>query len=115
MRVLVMVKASETSEAGALPDEKMLAAMDAYNQELKKAGILLMADGLQPSKNGARVHFSGTKRTVIDGPFGATNELVAGFWLWEVKSMAEAIDWVRRCPNPMPEDSEIEIRPIQVL
>jgi hypothetical protein len=112
MRFMVMVKATKDSEAGALPDQKLLAAMGKFNEELVKAGVMLAGEGLQPSSKGARVRFSGAKRTVIDGPFTETNELVAGFWLWRVKSMAEAIEWVKRCPNPMPGDSEIEIRQI---
>jgi hypothetical protein len=107
-----MVKATKDSEAGALPDQKLLAAMGKFNEELVKAGVMLAGEGLQPSSKGARVRFSGAKRTVIDGPFTETNELVAGFWVWRVKSMAEAIEWVKRCPNPMPGDSEIEIRQI---
>jgi len=110
MRFMVIVKATRDSEAGALPGEKLLTAMGKYNEELAKAGILLAGDGLQPSSKGARVRFSGTKRTVIDGPFAETKELIAGFWLWKVKSKEEAIEWVKRCPNPMPGDSEIEIR-----
>jgi hypothetical protein len=112
MKVLVMVKATKDSEAGAPPDEKMLTAMGKFNDELVKAGILLAADGLHPSSKGKRVHFSGPKRTVIDGPFAETKELVAGFWLWEVRNIEEAVEWVKRCPNPMPGDSDIEIRPI---
>ena len=112
MRFMVMVKATKDSEAGALPDPKLFAAMGKYNEELVKAGVMLAGEGLQPSSKGARVRFSGTKRTVTDGPFTETNELVAGFWLWRVKSLAEAIEWVKRCPNPMPGDSEIEIRQI---
>ncbi|MBS0321811.1 MAG: YciI family protein [Proteobacteria bacterium] len=112
MRFLVMVKATRDSEAGLPPDGKLLAAMSAYNEELVKAGIMLAADGLKPSSHGARVRFSGATRTVIDGPFTETNELVAGYWLWQVGSLAEAIEWVKRCPNPMPGDSEIEIRPL---
>ncbi|HEY7903471.1 MAG TPA: YciI family protein [Casimicrobiaceae bacterium] len=112
MRFMVMVKATKDSEAGALPDQKLLAAMGKFNEELVKAGVMLAGEGLQSSSKGARVRFSGAKRTVIDGPFTETNELVAGFWVWRVKSMAEAIEWVKRCPNPMPGDSEIEIRQI---
>jgi len=112
MRFMVMVKATKESEAGMMPDEKMFAAMGKFNEELIKAGIMLAADGLQPSSKGARVRFSGTKRTVIDGPFAETKELVAGYWIWKVKSKEEAIEWVKRCPNPMPTDSEIEIRQI---
>jgi hypothetical protein len=111
MRVMVMVKATKNSESGALPDEKMLAEMGKFNEELVKAGIMLAGEGLHPSSRGARVRFSGSKRTVVDGPFADTKELVAGYWLWQVKSMDEAIEWVKRCPNPMPgEESEIEIR-----
>ena len=111
MRFMIMVKATKNSEAGVLPDEKLLAAMMKYNEELMKAGVMLAGEGLQPSSKGARVKFSGSQRTVTDGPFAETKELVAGFWLWRVRSKEEAIDWVKRCPNPMPgEDSEIEIR-----
>jgi hypothetical protein len=113
MRVMVIVKADKTSEAGALPDEKLFAEMGKFNDELAKAGVLLAAEGLQPSSKGARVRFSGSKRTVIDGPFAETKELVAGFWLWQVKSMDEAIEWVKRAPNPFPgTESEIEIRQV---
>jgi hypothetical protein len=109
---MVMVKATKDSEAGVLPDQKLLTDMGKFNEELAKAGILLAGEGLQASSKGARVRFSGSKRTVIDGPFAETKELVAGFWLWQVKSMAEAIEWVKRCPNPMPGDSEIEVRQV---
>jgi len=109
---MVMVKATKDSEAGVLPDEKLFAAMGKFNEELAKAGVMLAGEGLQPSSKGARVRFSGTKRTVIDGPFAETNELVAGFWMWKVNSKEEAIEWVKRCPNPMPADSEIEIRQV---
>jgi hypothetical protein len=112
MKVMVMVKADKDSEAGVMPDEKMLAEMTKYNEELVKAGVMLAGEGLHPSSKGARVRFSGDKRTVVDGPFAETKELVAGFWMWQVKSMAEAIEWVKRCPNPMLGDSEIEIRPV---
>jgi hypothetical protein len=112
MRFLVMVKATRESEAGALPDQKLLAEMGKFNEELVKAGVMLAGEGLHPSSKGARVRFSGPKRTVIDGPFTETKELVAGFWLWQVKSLAEAIEWVKRCPNPHAGESEIEIRPI---
>ena len=112
MRVMVMVKATADSEAGAMPSEELLAAMGAFNEELVKAGVMLAGEGLHPSAKGKRVRFSGRQRTVIDGPFAETKELVAGFWLWQVKSMEEAIEWVRRCPNPMPTESEIEIRPV---
>lgn len=110
MRFMVMVKATQDSEAGVMPTEELLAAMGKYNEELAKAGIMLAGDGLHPSSKGARVKFSGKNRTVVDGPFAETKELVAGFWIWQVKSKQEAIDWVKRCPNPMPGDSEIEIR-----
>jgi hypothetical protein len=110
--VMVMVKATAESEAGAMPSEELLTAMGAFNEELVKAGVMLAGEGLHPSVKGKRVRFSGRQRTVIDGPFAETKELVAGFWLWQVKSMEEAIEWVRRCPNPMPTDSEIEIRPV---
>jgi len=112
MRVMVMVKATSQSEAGTMPDTELLAAMGSFNEELVKAGVLLAGEGLRPSARGKRVHFSGSRRTVIDGPFTETKELVAGFWLWQVKSMEEAVEWVRRCPNPMEGDSEIEIRPL---
>ena len=112
MRFMVIVKANKESEAGALPDEKILTEMGKYNEELAKAGVLLAAEGLQASSKGARVRFDGAKRTVIDGPFAETKELIAGFWLWQVKSMAEAIEWVKRCPNPTGVESEIEIRQV---
>jgi hypothetical protein len=112
MRVMVMVKATEDSEAGVMPTAELFEAMGRFNDELIKAGVLLTADGLKPSSQGKRVAFDGPSRTVIDGPFAETRELVAGFWLWEVKDMAEAVEWVKRCPNPMPGPSEIEIRPI---
>lgn len=113
MRFMVIVKASKNSEAGVLPDEKLLTAMGKYNEELAKAGILLAGEGLQPSSKGARVRFSGEKRTVIDGPFPETKELIAGFWLWKVKSKDEAIEWVKRCPDPHPgTESEVEIRQV---
>jgi hypothetical protein len=112
MRVMVMVKASASSEAGAMPSEQLLAEMGRYNEELVKAGVMLAGEGLHPSAKGVRVQFSGKQRTVVDGPFAETKELVAGFWLWQVRSMDEAIEWARRCPNPMPEDSELEIRPV---
>ena len=113
MRVMVIVKASPGSEAGALPTEDLLRDMTAYNEALVKAGILLAGDGLKPSKDGVRVHFAGKDRRVTDGPFAETKELVAGFWVWQVRSMEEAIEWVKRCPNPMPnEESDIEIRPM---
>jgi hypothetical protein len=112
MRVLVLVKATEDSEQGILPTAEMLEAMGRFNDELRNAGILLAADGLKPSSQGKRIAFDGLLRTVIAGPFAETRELVAGFWLWEVKDMDEAIAWVKRCPNPMPGPSEIEIRPL---
>jgi hypothetical protein len=110
MRVMVMVKATKDSEAGIMPSEELLTAMGNYNEELVKAGVMLAGEGLHPSSKGYRVVFNGDKRTVIDGPFTETKELVAGFWLWQVKSMEEALEWVKRCPNPMPTESEIEIR-----
>src|SRR5687767_9341261 len=112
MRVMVIVKASKESEAGVLPDQKLLTEMGMYNEELIKAGILLAGEGLKASSQGARVRFSGDKRTVIDGPFTETKELIAGFWLWQVRSMEEAIEWAKRCPNPHNEDSDLEIRPV---
>ena len=113
MRFMVIVKASKESESGVLPDQKILTEMGKFNEELVKAGVMLAAEGLQPSSKGARVRFSGAKRTVIDGPFAETKELVAGFWLWQVKSKEEAIEWVKRCPNPFPgTESEIEIRQV---
>jgi hypothetical protein len=112
MRVMVLVKATKDSEAGDLPTTEMLDAMTRYNEELVNAGIMLAGEGLHPSSEGKRVAFDGPRRTVIDGPFSATRELVAGFWLWQVKDMAEAVAWVKRCPNPMPGPSEIEIRPV---
>ena len=113
MRFIVMVKATPKSEAGVMPGPELFEAMGKYNEQLVNAGIMKAGEGLQPSSKGARVHFSGAKRTVVDGPFAETKELVAGFWIWECKSLAEAIEWVKKCPNPMPgEDSDIEIRPI---
>jgi len=112
MRFMILVKANKDSEAGALPDEKILTEMGKFNEELVKAGIMLAGEGLQASSKGARVRFSGTKRTVIDGPFAETKELIAGFWIWQVKSKEEAIEWVKRCPNPFPGESEIEIRQV---
>lgn len=112
MRVIVMVKATKDSEAGVMPDETILTAMGHFNDELVKAGIMLAGEGLHPTSKGKRVRFSGTKRTVIDGPFAETSELVAGFWLWQVTSMAEAVEWVKRCPNPFPGESEVEIRQV---
>jgi hypothetical protein len=109
---MVVVKANKDTEAGAIPDEKLLTEMGKYNEELVKAGVLLGMEGLHPSSKGARVRFSGNKRTVIDGPFTETKELIAGFWLWQVKSLAEAIEWVKRCPNPTGVESEIEIRQV---
>lgn len=110
MKVMVIVKASPASEAGVMPSNELLTAMGNFNEELVKAGILLSGEGLQPSSKGIRVRFSGEKRTVIDGPFAETKELVAGFWIWQVKDMQEALEWVKRCPNPHADDSEIEIR-----
>src|SRR4051812_5260561 len=112
MRFMVMVRATKESEAGAMPDEKLLAAMGKYNEELVKAGVMLAGEGLHPSSKGARVRFSGDKRTVIDGPFAETRELIAGFWMWQVKSKDEAIEWLKRCPNPFYSDSEIELRQV---
>ncbi len=113
MRFMIFVKATKNSEAGVMPSQELLAAMMKYNEDLVKAGIMLAGEGLQPSSKGARVKFSGNKRTVTDGPFAETKELVAGFWLWRCKSREEAIEWVKRCPNPMPgEESEIEIRQV---
>lgn len=112
MKFMVLVKATADSEAGVMPSEELLAAMGAYNEELVRAGIMKAGEGLHPSSKGARVRFSGSKRTVVDGPFSETKELVAGFWLWECASLQEAIEWVKRCPNPMPTDSEIEIRQV---
>ena len=112
MRFMVLVKASKESEAGVLPDEKLRTEMGQFNDELVKAGVLLAADGLQSSSKGARIRFSGDKRTVIDGPFAETKELVAGFWLWQVKSKEEAIEWVKRIPNPTGDEGEVEIRQV---
>lgn len=112
MRFMVIVKATKDSEAGKPPSEELLVAMGRYNEELVKAGVMLSGDGLQPSSKGARVRFSGKERTVIDGPFTETKELIAGFWIFQVRSREEAIEWVRRCPNPHDEDTEIEIRQI---
>ena len=112
MRVMVLVKASKDTEAGVLPDEKLLTEMGKYNEELAKAGMLLAMEGLHPSSKGARVRFSGAKRRVIDGPFTEAKELIAGFWLWQVKSMDEALEWIKRCPNPHLADGDIEIRPV---
>ena len=113
MRVMVIIKATPNSEAGVMPGEKLLAEMGQFNEELVKAGVMVAGEGLHPSRKGKRVRFANGRKTVIDGPFAETKELLAGFWLWQVKSMDEAIDWVRRCPDPMPgEESEIEIRPV---
>ncbi|MHC8371856.1 YciI family protein [Pseudomonas sp. MDT1-85] len=113
MRFMIIVKASPDSEAGVMPSEELMTAMGNFNEELAKAGILIDCDGLQPSSKGARVRFSGDQRTVVDGPFAATRELIAGYWLWQVKSKEEAIEWVKRCPNPMPgTEAEIEIRQV---
>jgi hypothetical protein len=112
MRVMVIVKASRESEAGAMPDEKMLTEMGAFNEELVKAGVMLAGEGLHSSAKGKRVRFSGSRRTVIDGPFAETKELIAGFWIWKVKSMEEAVEWAKRCPNPHASESELEIRQI---
>jgi hypothetical protein len=112
MRFMVMVRATKDSESGVLPEAKLLAEMGKFNEELAKAGVLLAGEGLQPSSKGARVRFSGAKRTVVDGPFAETKELIAGFWLWQVQSKQEAIDWVKRCPNPFPGESDIEIRQV---
>ena len=112
MRVMVLIKADENSEAGVLPSEELLTAMGKFNEELAQAGIMLAGEGLRPSSKGARVRFSGAQRTVIDGPFVETKELIAGFWLWQVESMDEAIEWVKRCPNPLEGESEVEIRQV---
>jgi len=112
MRVMVIVKATQDSEAGALPSKELLTAMGKYNEELVKAGIMLAGDGLKPSSKGKRVRFSGDKRSVIDGPFTETKELIAGYWMWQVRSMEEAVEWLKRCPNPHYEDCELEIRPV---
>lgn len=113
MRVMVIVKASKNSEAGKMPSEKLLSEMGKYNEELVKAGIMLAGEGLHPSSKGKQINFSGGKREVIDGPFAETKELIAGFWIWQVKSMDEAVEWARRCPDPMPgEDAQLELRPV---
>ena len=112
MRVMVLVKATDDSEAGVMPSEELLTQMMAFNEELVKAGVMLAGEGLHPSSKGARVAFSGSERKVIDGPFAETKELIAGYWLWQVKSLDEAIEWVKRCPNPMEGESEIEIRQV---
>ena len=111
MRVMVIVKATKDSESGVMPSRELITAMGKYNEELVKAGIMLAGDGLKPSSSGKRVRFSGSKRTVVDGPFAETKELIAGYWIWQVRSMDEAIEWLKRCPNPMPGESEVEIRP----
>jgi hypothetical protein len=112
MRFMVMVRANKDSESGVMPSEELLTEMGRFNEELVKAGVLLAAEGLQPSSKGARVHFAGAKRTVIDGPFAETKELIAGFWLFQVKSLQEAIEWIKRCPNPFDGESDIEIRQV---
>jgi hypothetical protein len=113
MKVMVIVKATKNSEAGVMPSEKLLTEMGAFNEELVKAGIMLAGDGLHPSVKGKRIRFAGGKRTVIDGPFAETKELIAGYWIWQVRSMDEAVEWARRCPDPMPgEEGELEIRPV---
>ncbi|MBX9723961.1 MAG: YciI family protein [Candidatus Obscuribacterales bacterium] len=112
MRVMVIVKATKSSEAGLMPSEKLLSEMMDFNEELMRAGIIMAGEGLQPSSKGFRVRFSGKERTVIDGPFAETNELIAGFWIWKVKSMEEALEWVKRCPNPHLDDGDIEVRPL---
>ncbi|WP_437606493.1 YciI family protein [Sorangium sp. So ce834] len=112
MRFMILIKATKDSEAGVMPSEQLFTEMGKFNEELVKAGVMVAGDGLHPSSKGARVRFSGDKRTVIDGPFAETKELIAGFWIWEVKSKEEAIEWVKRCPNPMYEDSEVEIRQV---
>jgi hypothetical protein len=112
MRVMVLIKANEESEAGVMPDEQLLIEMGKFNEELVKAGVMLAGEGLYPSSHGKRVRFSGATRTVIDGPFAETKELIAGFWLWQVRSMEEAIEWVKRCPNPQNTESEVEIRQV---
>jgi hypothetical protein len=111
MRVMVMVKATKESEGGVMPSEQLLSEMLAYNEQLVKAGIMLEGDGLRPSNTGKRIRFNGEKRTVIDGPFAETKELIAGYWVWQVRSMDEAVEWAKRCPNPMEGESELEIRP----
>ena len=112
MRFMIIIRATRDSEAGVMPSERLLSEMGKFNEELVKAGVMLAGEGLHPSAKGARVRFSGTKRSVIDGPFAETKELIAGFWLWQVKSLDEAIEWVKRCPNPFDTDSEIEIRQV---
>ncbi|WP_237214749.1 YciI family protein [Falsiroseomonas oryziterrae] len=115
MRVMVLVKATEDSEAGVMPSAGLIEAMGRFNEELAHAGVLLSGDGLRPSREGKRIAFDGAARTVIDGPFSATRELVAGYWIWEVRDMADAVAWAKRCPNPMPGPSEIEIRPFYTM
>lgn len=115
MKVMVLVKATADSEKGVLPSKQLLGDMGRFNDELTKAGVMLAGEGLKPSRDGKRVHFSGKSRVVTDGPFAETKELVAGYWLWEVKSVAEAVEWVKKCPNPMLTDSDIEIRPLYAL
>lgn len=112
MRVMVIVKATKDSEAGAIPSRELLTAMGKYNEQLVKAGIMLAGEGLKPTSKGKRVRFEGDKRSVIDGPFTETKELIAGYWIWQVRSMEEAVEWLKRCPNPHCEDSEVEIRPV---
>lgn len=112
MRVMVIVKATKDSEAGVLPSKELLEAMGNYNEQLVKAGIMLAGEGLKPTSKGKRVRFSGSKRSVIDGPFAETKELIAGYWIWQVRSIEEAVEWLKRCPNPMPGESEVEIRPV---
>ncbi len=112
MRFMIMIKADKDSEAGVLPDEQLLTEMGKFNEELVKAGVMLAGEGLHPSSKGARIRFSGSKRTVIDGPFAESRELIAGFWLWQVRSKEEAIEWAKRCPNPLPGEAEIEIRQV---
>jgi len=115
MRVMVIVKATKDSEAGVMPSKELVTSMGNYNEQLVKAGIMLAGDGLKPSSKGKRMRFSGKKRTVIDGPFAETKELIAGYWIWQVRSMDEAVEWLKRCPNPMPGDSEVEIRSVYEL
>lgn len=115
MRVMVLVKATKEQDAGVAPDEKALAEMGKYNDELVKAGVMLAAEGLQPSAKGKRIRFSGSKRTVLDGPFAEAKELVTGYWLWQVRSMEEAVEWLKRAPNPFPGECEVEIRPVREL
>ena len=112
MRVMVLIKADRDTEASVMPSEQLLTEMGRFNDELVKAGVMLAGEGLHPSSKGKRVHFSGTRRTVIDGPFTETKELIAGFWLWQVKSMEEAVEWIKRCPNPTGSESDVELRPV---